>query len=187
MTVNYDDPDSKSTNLTYKPGREINDGGSLSRIRETNIDNLEKQYMYIYPRCLDLYKRWKYAELNKYSEASSLEQQYNQCSSQLEILKNKLDEANLVTDEEIQSLKRKTINEDRKIFINQQKIDDSTSTLEKKQEMIQTSNDKVRDYTQLYNSINTQNIIWLILLIIFILGFLGLGYIYFGVEMSQSQ
>ena len=55
MSVNYDDPDSKSTNLTYKPGREINDGGSLSRIRETNIDNLEKQYMYIYPRCLDLY------------------------------------------------------------------------------------------------------------------------------------
>ena len=71
--------------------------------------------------------------------------------------------------------------------MNQQKIDDSTSTLEKKQEMIQTSNDKVRDYTQLYNSISTQNIIWLILLIIFILGVLGLGYIYFGVEMSQSQ
>ncbi len=182
--ADYENPDTSSEGATYREGNQITEGQSINLIRKYNIDNLEKEYNYYYPRCLDLYKKWKYAELNNNSQKTTLEGKYNQCAYKLENLKNKLDEANLVTSEEIEALKKKTLQEDKNIFINQKKIDDSSNILKEKKEIIDTSQIKIKDYNQLYNSITTKNIIWLVLLIIFIIGSLGLGYLYF---FSKSE
>ena len=126
---NYDDPDLSSKHLTYKKGKPITDGLGFHQIRKYNIDNLEKEYNYLFPRCLDIYKRLKYSELNNNSDKSTLESEYMLCSNKLNTLKLKLEEANSVTAEQLAILKEKNNNEDQHIFINQQKINDSSNIL----------------------------------------------------------
>lgn len=184
-SIDYNDPDSASKHLSYRKGRRIRDGNSFSKIREKNIDNLEKEYNYVYPRCLDLFKRLKYALLNKDSNASSLESQYNLCSFKLNELKNKLDDSNKITAEEIKVLKRKTNDEDKNIFINQKVIDNSINILKDKQRIVDSDTSKINDYNQLNNSMGISNVIWVILLIIFIVGAAVLGYFYFFSENEQ--
>lgn len=180
MTVNYDNPDSDSTGLTYKAGTQLTDGLGFHDIRKINIDNLEKEYNYLLPRCLDLYKKMKYSELNNSSDKSTLENHYLLCSNKLDTLKSKLDEANTLTSGELEILRGKTTIEDRNIFENQQKIDNASNVLKQKQERLNIDITKVDDYKQLINSISTKNIIWFILLLIFIAGFSLLGYFYFS-------
>ena len=185
-STDYSNPDDDSKRKTYQRGKPIKDGQSFDRIRERNIDNLEKEYNYVYPRCLDLYKKWKYALLNKNSEASNLETQYNLCSYKLDELKNKLDEANKITSEEIEIIKSRTNKQDENIFRNQKEIDNSTNVLKEKQRIVNTDTNKVEDYNQLNNSMSNSNIIWIILLIIFIGGTVALAYFYFFSEGVQG-
>ena len=180
MSIEYTDPDPASNELSYNEGRQIRDGESFAKIRKKNIDNLEKEYNYVYPRCLDLYKKWKYALLNlDTSAASSFESQYNQCSFKLDQLKNKLDETNRVSSEEIEVIKNRTDLQDESIFRNQKVIDGSTNILKEKQSIINSDSNKVEDYNQLNNSMANSNIIFIILLIIFIIGSMALAYLYF--------
>lgn len=178
-STDYNNPDPDSTGYTYQDGMQITDGLSFDTIRERNIDNLEKEYNYVYPRCLDLYKKWKYALLSQNAQASNLETQYNLCSYKLDELKNKLDEANKVTSEEIDILREKTGKQDVNIFMNQKEIDNSSNILKEKQSLVNSNTSKIEDYNQLNNSMTTTNVIWVILLIIFIVGAMALGYLYF--------
>ena len=178
-STDYDNPDPDSTGYTYQDGNQITDGLSFDTIRERNIDNLEKEYNYVYPRCLDLYKKWKYALLSQNAQASNLETQYNLCSYKLDELKNKLDEANKVTSEEIGILRERTSEQDVNIFNNQKEIDSSSNILKEKQGLVNSNTTKIEDYNQLNNSMSTSNIIFVILLIIFIVGAMALGYLYF--------
>lgn len=176
----YENPNPNSNSLTYTDGKQLSSGQSFFHIRKKNIDNLEKEYNYYYPRCLDLYKKWKYAQLKNDPDKNTLNSQYQLCSNKLNTLKLKLEEANSVTSEQMEILKDQTNLEDKNIFINQQEINNSTNTLKEKQGRLETDDIKINDYNQLNNSISTQNIIWLILLLIFIVGALLLSYFYFS-------
>lgn len=175
----YENPNPKSNNLTYKSGEELTSDMSFQKIRKINIDNLEKEYNYYYPRCLDSYKKWKNSQLNNSPERSTLESEYELCNNKLNTLKLKLEEANEVTSEQMEILKEQTSLSDKNIFINQQKINNNTNILKEKQQRLITDDTKINDYNQLNNSISTKNVIWLILLIIFIVGAALLGYFYF--------
>lgn len=178
--TSYEDPDSNSRRLTYEHGNQLTSGQSFYQIREFNIDNLEKEYNYYYPRCLDYYKKWKNSQLNDSPDKNTLESEYQLCSNKLNSLKIKLEEANSVTSEQLEILKDQTNLEDKSIFANQQEINSSSNILKMKQNRLETDNIKINDYNQLNNSISTKNIIWLILLLIFIVGAVLLGYFYFS-------
>lgn len=176
----YEDPNLSSNGLTYESGEQLTSGQSFYDIRKYNIDNLEKEYNYYYPRCLDAYKKWKNAQVNNTGERSSLQSKYEVCNNKLQILKNKLEEANRVTEEQLEVINEKTNIQDRNIFINQKRINSSSNVLKEKQERLETDNIKINDYNQLNNSMATKNIIWLILLIIFLIGAVLISFLYFS-------
>ena len=64
-------------------------------------------------------------------------------------------------------------------FMNQKEIDNSSNILKEKQSLVNSNTSKIEDYNQLNNSMTTTNVIWVILLIIFIVGAMALGYLYF--------
>ena len=181
MGFDYKNPDSNSAGATYEEGTMIVDGQGFHEIRLNNIDNLEKEINYIYPRCLDLYKKWKFSLLEEGESSKSLafKSSYESCKLKLDTLKNKLDEVNTSTDVKLDEIRSRTDQIDKNIFINQKKMDNQTDILKQKQERVIRNNGKIHDYIQLNNSVSTKNIILLILLIIFIIGAGMLLYFYF--------
>lgn len=156
----------------------MNSNLSFLEIRKNNIDNLEREYNTLIPKCLDYYKKWKYLSVNKSTEAENANNLYIDCKTKLTNIQDQLNNLNSITSEEIIESSKEINKLDKTIFENQNKINNDSNILKEKHVTFETDNIKVIEYTQLNNSISIKNIllILLVLIITIILSFLIFSY-----------
>lgn len=152
---------------------------SFLEIRKENIDTLEKNYNELLPKCLDTYKRWKYASVNKTSDRLQLEMDYYSQKKKLLDIQGQLNDINSTTSQDIANQSVEVNDLDKHIFKNQIIIDKEGKKLEKKHVTFETDDIKVVEYTQLINSMSIKNVLLIILLLIVILILSYLIFLYF--------
>ena len=182
MSIDYNNPNSNSINYSYEEGQSLDSNMSFETIRKVNMDNLEKEYNYILPRCIEIYKKLSLDKNN-----SSLKQNYEICQSKLTQLEDKIGEVNNETDTHLNDLKNKINETDSYIFTNQNKINSINSHLQEKTKRIDGDVTKFNDYVELNNSMQIKNIIKIIVFIIFLIILIILGYLYFTGNNSANN
>lgn len=179
MSIDYNNPNPVSINYSYEEGKSLDNNMSFETIRKINMDNLEKEYNYILPRCIEIYKKIPLDKRNI--------QQYEICKSKLTQLEDKIADLNNQTDETLNNLKNKISETDIHIFNNQNKINSINSHLQTKSQRIDGDLTKFKDYVELNNSMKIKNIIKVIVFIVFLIILIILGILYFKENNSENN
>jgi hypothetical protein len=174
MMTDYNNPDPQSINYSYEEGEQVQNNMSFEMIRKINIDNLEKEYNYILPQCIEIYKK-----LSLDVDNVSLTQKYEICQNKLSVLEDKIADLNNKTDVSLTDLKNKINETDSYIFSNQDKMNSINSTLQEKHKRIDGDLIKFNDYVELNNSMKIKNIIKIIIFVIFLIILIILVFLYF--------
>ena len=147
---------------------------SFPEIRKRLLENLRKEYNYIFPRYLDAYKRWKSNMLDSNSaEAQSAKQDYTNLENQLNNINKALDKLNNQTLGDLEKSSEKLFKQDKVIFRNEKEIENEANNLSYLNERLSTDSNKIRDYQILNRNMSMRVLLWSIITIVVVLIWLG--------------
>lgn len=143
---------------------------SFPEIRKRLLENLKKEYNYIYPRYLDAYKRWKSNMLDSNSsEAQTAKQDYTSLDIQLNNINKALDKLNSQTLSDLNSSSERLFTQDKEIFRKEKAIQNESNNLTELNDRLHTDSNKMRDYQILNRSWGHRVLFWTIITIVVVL------------------